>query len=94
MALLASVGNLGGIVGSNIFLAKEEPKYPAGFGVGLAISVASVIMAFVLRFAFAAENRKRDALLAERGSDAIRVQYSEQELLDMGDLSPFFRYTL
>jgi hypothetical protein len=94
MALLASVGNLGGIAGSNIFLAREAPKYPTGFGVGLAISVASILMAFVLRYAFAAENRKRDALLAERGSDAIRAQYSDQELLDLGDLSPFFRYTL
>jgi hypothetical protein len=94
MALLASVGNLGGIVGSNIFLARQAPKYPVGFGVGLAISVASVAMAFVLRIAFAAENRKRDALLADQGSEAIRAQYTEQELLDLGDLSPFFRYTL
>ena len=30
MALLISVGNLGGIAGSNIFIASEAPKYPAG----------------------------------------------------------------
>jgi len=94
MALLISVGNLGGIAGSNIYLARQAPKYQVGFGVCLAIAIAAVIMAFILRYAFAAENRKRDALLAERGSDAIRAEYTDQELLDLGDLSPFFRYTL
>ena len=51
-------------------------------------------MAFVLRKAFARENRKRRALLETEGEEAIRARYSEQELLDMGDKSPFFIYTL
>ncbi|EMC98131.1 hypothetical protein BAUCODRAFT_574206 [Baudoinia panamericana UAMH 10762] len=94
MALLISVGNFGGIAGSNIYIARQAPKYPAGFGTGLAICLAAIIMAFVLRQAFAAENAKRRTMLDRDGEDAIRARYSEQELLEMGDKSPFFIYTL
>jgi hypothetical protein len=94
MALLISLGNLGGIAGSNIYLAREAPKYRTGFGVSFAICVAAIAMAFFLRHAFDKENKRRDALVAERGADAIRAEYSEQELHDLGDLSPLYRYTL
>ena len=32
MALVVSGGNLGGLVGSNIFLESQSPKYPLGYG--------------------------------------------------------------
>lgn len=94
MALLISIGNFGGIAGSNIYIASQAPKYPTGFGTGLGMSVAAIIMAFVLRKAFARENEKRRRMLDEEGEEAIRARYSDQELLDMGDKSPFFIYTL
>ena len=94
MALLISVGNFGGIAGSNIYIAAEAPKYPAGFGTSLAICCLAVVAAYVLRIGFQRENAKRDRLLAEEGEEAIRARYTEQELLDMGDKSPFYRYTL
>jgi MFS family permease len=94
MALLISIGNLGGIAGSNVYLAAQEPKYPTGFGTGLGICCAAVCMAYVLRVAFRKENEKRDRLLAEVGEEALRARYTDQELLDMGDKSPFYRYTL
>ena len=93
MALLISVGNLGGICGSNIYFAAEAPKYPTGFGVSLAICALGIIAAWILRKAYQKENKKRDDFLESEGEDAIRAKYSEQELLDLGDLSPFYRYT-
>lgn len=94
MALLISVGNMGGIMGSNIYLAREAPKYRTGFSASLAMCCLAIIMTFVLRWAYSRENRKRDQLIAEQGEAAIRAQYSEEELLLMGDKSPFYRYTL
>lgn len=94
MALFISVGNMGGIMGSNIYLEREKPKYRTGFGVSLAMCCTSVIMTFVIRWAYQRENQKRDALLRDQGEEAIRAKYSEQELLELGDKSPFFRYTL
>ncbi|KAG9185414.1 MFS general substrate transporter [Alternaria panax] len=94
MALLISVGNMGGIMGSNIYLAREAPKYTTGFSASLAMCCTAILMTFVLRWAYARENRIRDELIAEHGEEAIRARYSEQELLVMGDKSPFYRYTL
>jgi hypothetical protein len=33
MAFVNSGGNLGGLVGSNIFLDSEAPHYPVGYGI-------------------------------------------------------------
>ncbi|KAH8647377.1 major facilitator superfamily domain-containing protein [Xylariales sp. PMI_506] len=94
LALLISVGNMGGIMGSNIYLARETPKYPTGFGMSLAMLCIGITSAVILRLAYARENKRRDALVAELGVQGIKEKYSEQELLDMGDRSPFFRYAL
>ncbi|KAK3071716.1 hypothetical protein LTR53_008145 [Teratosphaeriaceae sp. CCFEE 6253] len=94
MALLISVGNFGGIAGSNIYLAAEKPRYQTGFGVCLAICILAIMMAFTLRIIYGRENAKKRKLIEEEGEDAIRARYSEQELLDLGDRSPFFIYTL
>lgn len=94
MALLISVGNMGGIMGSNIYLAREAPKYRTGFSVSLAMCAMSVIMAFVLRQGFQRENARKAKVLLEKTEEEIKAQYTDQELLDMGDKSPFFKYTL
>lgn len=94
MALLISVGNMGGIMGSNIYLSREAPKYTTGFAASLAMCCLAIIMTFVLRWAYARENKKKDQMILEQGEEAIRAKYSEEELLMLGDKSPFFRYTL
>ncbi|KAK0270387.1 hypothetical protein LTR35_014186 [Friedmanniomyces endolithicus] len=100
MALLISVGNFGGITErifthlAQIFLAAEKPKYPTGFGTGLGISIAAILMAIVLRISCQRENKRRRDMIEQEGEDAIRARYGEQQLLEMGDKSPFFIYTL
>jgi hypothetical protein len=94
MALLISVGNMGGIMGSNIYLTREAPKYTTGFAASLSMCGAAIIMVFVLRWAYTKENNKRDKMVMNEGEDAIRARIGEEELLMMGDKSPFFRYTL
>ena len=94
MALLISVGNMGGIMGSNIYLAREAPKYRTGFGVSLAMCLLAIAMTFVLRWGYAKENARREKLCSEASEEEIRARYTEQEMLDLGDKSPFFRYTL
>jgi hypothetical protein len=94
LALLISVGNMGALIGSNIYLAQEAPKYPTGFGASLGFLCCGILAAIVLRVAYARENARREKMLAELGEDAVKAQYTEQELLDLGDCSPFYRYTL
>ncbi|KAL2784653.1 major facilitator superfamily domain-containing protein [Aspergillus keveii] len=94
LAILASVGNMGGICGSNIYLARQAPQYPVGYGTCLGACVAGIVAAIVLRIAYASENKRKAALLRDEGEEAVRARYSEQELVDLGDKSPFFEYTL
>jgi MFS family permease len=94
MALLVTVGNLGGICGSNIFLSKQAPKYPVGFGVCLGVLVCSMAATVVMRYCLKRENQRRDDLMAGRSLEEVRLEYTEEELLNLGDRSPFFRYTL
>jgi MFS family permease len=69
MALLISVGNQGGICGSNIYFVAEEPKYPTGFGVSLGICAAGIVAAFILRKAYQRKNKRRDEVLESEGED-------------------------
>lgn len=94
MALLISVGNMGGIMGSNIYLAREKPKYTTGFVASLAMCAVGITMTFVLRAAYARLNRDKDRRIADEGEHALRARYSDHQLDMMGDKSPFFRYTL
>lgn len=88
MALLISVGNLGGAIGSNIYLQSQAPKYPLGYGLSLAILVTANICTVVLRFVYVKENSRRE----EMTEDDVREKYGEEELLLMGDKSPLYRY--
>ncbi|CAI4214375.1 unnamed protein product [Parascedosporium putredinis] len=94
LALLISVGNMGGLMGSNIYLSREAPVYHTGYGVSLTMLGVGILAAIALRISYARENKLRDELLAEIGEEGVRARYTEQELLDLGDKSPFFRYTL
>lgn len=73
MAVLMTVGNLGGTVGSNIFLAEQEPNYWLGYGLSLAIIVAAITCTVILRFTTQRINRKRD----EVSEEEVRARYSE-----------------
>lgn len=85
---------MGGIAGSNIYLAREAPNYTTGFATSLAICVCGIIAAYALRTVYARENKKRDAFMEGKTEEEILSMYTEQELLDLGDKSPWFRYTL
>lgn len=85
---------MGAIAGSNLYIAREAPKYPLGYGACMAFTASGMIMACFLRFAYGRANKKKEQLIAELGEDGVRAKYTEQELLDMGDRSPFFRYVV
>lgn len=90
MACLISIGNLGGIVGSFMFMEKEAPVYNTGFGLGTALGVFGVVTAFILWAAYRKENAKNEKI----SLDEARARYSDEELLALGNKSPLFRYFL
>lgn len=90
MALLISLGNFGGAIGSNIFQEQQAPNYWLGYGYCLASLVAANIAAMILRFAYLRENKKRDGLTEQD----IKEKYTEDDLLNLGDKSPLYRYVV
>jgi MFS family permease len=94
VALLVTVGNFGGFIGSNIFLQSQAPKYPTGFGTCLGILCASIGMTFVVRRALKKENERRDKWMEGKTVEEVKSQYTEEQLTALGDKSPLFRYTL
>jgi MFS family permease len=89
IALMNCVGNVGGILGSFMYLEREKPKYYTGFGISLALGVTGVIMAVLLEWSYMIANRRK-----EREADEARTRYTEEELFDMGDRSPLFKHVL
>jgi hypothetical protein len=87
---MTGVGNMGGITGSFIFIEKEAPKYPTGFGASLGFAAAGVLAALLLEFLLWSINKKNEKLTEAD----VHNQFSEEELDKMGDKSPLFKYTL
>ncbi|KAJ6184196.1 hypothetical protein N7519_005497 [Penicillium mononematosum] len=90
IAFMISIGNCGGLVGSFIYLEREAPKYPTGFGSSFAFAVAGVVASAALEVRFWYVNKRN----AKTSRDEIHEKYTDEELQLMGDRSPLFRYTL
>ena len=82
-------GNCAALVSSNVFISKEAPKYPTGFGVGFALNMLAGICCIVLFFGLKAENARRD-----QGRRDGRLALPPDEQDNLGDDHPSFRYTL
>lgn len=89
IALMNCVGNVGGIVGSFMYLESEKPKYHTGFGLSLAFGATGVIVAILLEWSYKIANANK-AKIAEEA----KIKYTEEELFDMGDKSPLFKHVL
>ena len=90
LALNISVGNLGGIMGSYMFFESDAPSYNIGFGLSLAFALAGLVSALAAEAAFMVGNRRKAGMSPEE----VREKYTQDQLLQMGDKSPLFKYTL
>jgi MFS family permease len=87
MAFQIGVGNLGGAMASNFYRAQDKPRYLLGHGLEIAFVVMGLLAVVVLRTSYGKINRQRD-----RDGDASGL--SDEELSDLGDRAPTFRYML
>lgn len=84
-AVQIGVGNLGGILASNVFLQKEAPVYKTGLWVSLGMMWLCGLSCVIFYLGAVRENRKRD-----RGERDWRLQ--EPDIDNMGDDHPSWRY--
>jgi hypothetical protein len=79
-AMQVGLGNIGGIVASNVFLQNQAPEYPLGFGMALGLIWLCVISACLFAGYLIRENRLRDS-----GKRDYRYEAPEHERNNMGD---------
>ena len=84
------IGNIGGVIGSYMYLESEKPKYYTGFGLSLAFGASGFIIAFLLEASYKWGNIRKGRMSEEE----IRENYTDEELNNMGDKSPLFKYVL
>ncbi|CAI7669149.1 unnamed protein product [Penicillium crustosum] len=90
IAFMLSLGNAGGLVGSFIYLEREAPMYPTGFGSSFAFAAAGVAASIILEVKLWYTNKRN----AEMSREEIYNKYTDHELQLMGDRSPLFKYIL
>lgn len=87
-ALMLSVGNCGGFVASNVFVNKDGPQYVIGFSVTAGLMSMATILSVVYFVSIWRENNHRI-----RGGRDYRYSLCEDELQDLGEGHPKFRFS-
>lgn len=87
-AMQIGLGNCGGLVASNVFITSQAPYYPTGYGVSLGMVWLCGISSIVFLWILVRENRLRDA-----GKRDFRYRLPREELENLGDDHPSFRFT-
>ncbi|KAG9249538.1 major facilitator superfamily domain-containing protein [Emericellopsis atlantica] len=90
IAFIMAVGSIGGLTGSFVYDYKDAPGFFMAFGVCLGLAVVAILMVLVLIWSYLRSNAERVGVTEEQ----VRSEYSDKELMELGDKSPLFRYTL
>ncbi|KAH7176985.1 major facilitator superfamily domain-containing protein [Dactylonectria macrodidyma] len=85
-----TTGNASGIMAPFIYLSAEGPRYIKGNAVSLCMVAMAVGIYGFMVFWFSRENKKRD----EGVGRATHEDMTDDELAELGDESPHFRYTI
>lgn len=86
-AMQVALGNIGGIIASNIYITNQAPTYPVGFGTSLALQWLTALACTVFFVGLMRENKKR-----EQGKRDYRYNLDQTELDNLGDDHPSFRF--
>lgn len=90
IAFVMGLGSIGGLTGSFIYDEKDSPKFHKAYGLSLGFATLALITTGVLTLSYWWDNKKRDKVT----DDEVKTSYTEEQLREMGDKSPLFRYTL
>ncbi|KAL8698788.1 MAG: hypothetical protein Q9201_006380 [Fulgogasparrea decipioides] len=87
--IVVAMANMSGFISSNVFITGQAPRYPVGYGVALGMTAVAALAGTVLYLGMKQENRRRD-----RGERDHRLLLEKEQLDNVGDEHPDFRYAL
>jgi len=82
------VGGLAGIISSNIFLARDSPRYQLAYHLNLYFNCGAVLCASLNWFLLYLANKRKQRMI--ESGEAGRIPHDV--LAKMGDKSPYFMY--
>lgn len=88
MAVHIGIGNFGGAFASNIYRSKDKPRFVLGHAIELGFISAGMIALIILVTGYYFINKKR----AQGIKEGKYVHLTIEELSEMGDKNPYFRY--
>jgi len=91
IAMHVGFGNLGGAIGSYLFLPKDAPRYIPGFSTLLACQAMALILSLFMHIYLKRENARRDREYKPPSEYTEEERFAERE---KGDNASFFRYTI
>jgi sugar phosphate permease len=94
MAIHIGVGNFSGAIASNIYRSRDSPRFLVGHGVELMFVGIGFITTPIVVLSYIRINKKRDAAQREALERGETNKYTPQQLRELGDRAPDFRYTL
>ncbi|KAI0919969.1 hypothetical protein AcV5_001901 [Taiwanofungus camphoratus] len=89
--IVFSLGNIGGAISGQIYRAQWAPRYVQGHAINLACYVVALVAGAVLWWSYSQDNARRDREAAEKGEKG-KIDLSGEDLGDLGDRHPSFRY--
>ncbi|KZS88571.1 MFS general substrate transporter [Sistotremastrum niveocremeum HHB9708] len=93
MAMHIGIGNFAGAIASNIFRTQDAPRYILGHGLELMFVGIGLICVPIAVLLYKRINANRDQAMMALGEGG-KMNYTPEELREMGDRAPDFRYSL
>ena len=89
---IISLGNIGALVASNVFITKESPRYRTGFSVGLGFMAMAMVATTVMFCGLRTLNLSKEKASREGHGEAGGVLGGPREAEDLGTEHPDFRF--
>ncbi|KAH0831403.1 hypothetical protein J3R83DRAFT_14070 [Lanmaoa asiatica] len=94
MAFRIGFGNFSGAIAANVYRQQDSPRFLLGYALELMFVCIGLIVVPILVISYKRINQARDEALRLHIERGEKLQLSIQELKDLGDRAPDFRYTL
>jgi len=90
IAILVGIGGMCGMISSNVFRARDAPHYGFGLLINIGLLALGIVVVLINGFFLMTANKNKQRMI----DSGEATKYSVQELGDLGDRNPYFKYTI